>query len=217
MKRWTESGFTLVEWCVLVVCVSLMAACALPMAASANHAANASLDTLQLRTHFTWMEIYKRVHRVALPSKGGHKFVLSTWTGKIFDHTPENFDLFFSPGARERDSHYFSMRGVMEKGEEPWPDIASVTSEDTHYVGRAHEHLPTAMGSARDAWIATDNEGQWTFADGHVNVLFNGGNVRSYAYEDLAQRFGLGPLQIDKPILTHGPDSPIPECQKLGN
>lgn len=85
MNRQRESGFTLVEWCVLVVCVSLMAACALPMAARASHAANASANALQMLTHYMWMELFKRSHRGALPSKGGHKFVLSTWTSKVFD------------------------------------------------------------------------------------------------------------------------------------
>ena len=217
MKRQTESGFTLLEACVLAGCIGLLAACALPVAARANHAANAAADALQMRTHFTWMEVFKWKHGRELPRVGGHKFVLSTWTTKIFDHTEENLDMYFCPGARERDHHYLAMRARMAAGEDPWPDLASVTTRDTHYVGRAKEHLETAEATANEAWMATDNEGQWMFADGQVNVLFNSGVVRTYSHDDLAKRFGLGPLQPRQPVLTHGPNSPIPECQKLAN
>ena len=108
-------------------------------------------------------------------------------------------------------------RSRMEIGEDPWLDLGSTTSLDTHYVGRARKHLRTATQSANEAWMATDNEGVWTFSDGTVNVLFNGGNVRTYSYQDMMGRFGLSDFDLDQPVETWGPNSPLPECQKLDN
>lgn len=216
MRR-SQSGFTLIELLIVISIIGTLAAVLLPRVLETRAAANASSDALQLRTHYQWLEIYKRAHRGALPTAGGHKFVLSTWTSKIFDHTQENLDLYFSPGTRDTDGHYQEQRQLMSRDDDPWPDLASVTSEDTHYCGRAKKHMRSATQSAKEAWMATDNEGVWSFSDGTVNILFNGGNVRSYSYQDLQTTFDLGDLNLDEPLETWGPNSPITECQKLDN
>lgn len=216
MRR-SQSGFTLIELLIVISIIGTLAAVLLPRILETRAAANASNDALQMRTHYQWFEIYKRAHRGALPTAGGHKFVLSTWTSKIFDHTQENLDMYFSPGTRDTDGHYQTQRQLMAKGDDPWPDLASVTSADTHYCGRAKKHMRSATQSAKEAWMATDNEGVWSFSDGTVNILFNGGNIRSYSYQDLQSTFDLGDLNLDEPLETWGPNSPITECQKLDN
>ena len=215
MRR-SQSGFTLIELLIVISIIGPLAAVLLPRVLETRAAANASSDALQMRTHYSWFEIYKRAHK-HMPTKGGHKFVLSTWTSKIFDHTPENLDMYFSPGTRDADGYYQEQRDRMEQSDDPWPDIESVTSEDTHYVGRARKYLRTVEQSAHDAWMATDNEGVWSFSDGTVNILLNGGTVRSYSYQEMMKNFGLGELNLDEPVQTWGPNSPIPECQKLDN
>jgi len=214
--RQSEAGFTVLEWCVLVVAVAVMAACAMPVTVAAKQQANVVMDQMQMRQHYTWLEAYRRMHRGGLPNVGGHKFVMSTWVARIFDHTPENLDAFFTPGARESDPDFRAQRSLLERGEDPWPELAATTSTDTHYVGRGEQFLRTARRNASQPLMATDNEGRWVFADGSLNILFNGGNVRSYSYKDLEQRFGLGPM-TEHPVRTWGRNSPIPECQYLDN
>lgn len=216
MQR-TDSGQSRFEWCVLVACFVVMTACAVPMASRASARANASQDAMQLRTHYTWLQVYKLKHRRALPNVGGHKFVLATWTSKVFDHTTENLDLYFSPGLRDLDRHYQETRRLLANGEEPWPDASMVTTRDTHYVGRGRSWLRTAEASPQEAWMATDNEDGWVFADGSINVLSASGAVRTYTYDDLAARCELGAFDPGVALVTHGMDSPLPEAQKLDN
>ena len=216
MRR-SQSGFTLIELLIVISIIGTLAAVLLPRVLETRAAANASNDALQMRTHYTWFELYKRAHNNGLPNQGGYKFVLSTWTSKLFDHTQENFDMYYSPGTRDGDPHYQSQRELVQLKQDPMPDLQSTVSEDTHYVGRAKKYLSTATQGAEEAWMATDNEGVWNFSDGTINILFNGGTVRSYSYEDLKRIYGLGDMNKAEPVLTYGPNSPIEECQKLDN
>lgn len=212
MRR-ASSGFTLIELLIVISIIGVLAAVLLPRVLESQASANSAADAMQLRTHFTWLTLYQNKHNQFLPNEGGHKFVLATWTSRIFDHTEENLDKYFTPG--NKDPHWQTQRGLMARGEDPWLDLKSVSSEDTHYAGRAKQHLRTATQGADEAWMATDNEGMWTLVDGTVNVLFNGGNVRTYSYQDLQGRFGLADFDKNVPVQTWGPNSPIPECQKL--
>lgn len=209
-----NSGFTLIELLIVISIIGVLAATLIGPLTSTQLAANVAADEAQLRTHASWFKLYERKHGGGLPRAGGHKFVLSTWTSGIFHHDEEELDLYFTPGARENDPAYRNARDQIEIGKDPWPNLAATTSLDTHYVGRAAAHIRTG-GQAGQVLMASDNEGAWTFADGTVNVLLTGGKVRSYSYQDLQKRFGLGPLDENAPMQTWGVDSPVPELRKL--
>ena len=215
MRR-TQTGFTLIELLIVIGIIGVLAAALLPQLMSGQDAANALADQQNLRTHYQWMYDYKRKHNQSLPMEDGHKFVLATWTSGTIERTQENFDRFWTPGpARQNDIQYADGFKLVQRGENPWPQLQSTTSNDTHYAGRSKNHAKTRENSADEAWMADDNEGGWNLRDGTVNVLFNGGSVRSYSYQMLKEQFALPDFNINEPIATTGSDSPIVPCQKL--
>ncbi|MGK0157750.1 MAG: prepilin-type N-terminal cleavage/methylation domain-containing protein [Neolewinella sp.] len=209
-------GFTLIELMVVIGIIGALAAALIGAVGGASASANMSMDEVQLRTHASWFKLYERKHGGGLPPEHGHRFVLATWTSGLFHHAEEDLDTYFSPGARDNDPDYRAARDELELGRDPWPSLAAVSSRDTHYVGRARAHVATARRGGQFL-MATDNEGLWRWQDGTVNVLLSSGQVRSYSYQDLDKRFGLGPQDMAVPIATYGADSPIPECRKLAN
>lgn len=212
MRR-SPSGFTLIELLIVISIIGVLAAVLLPAVLENRDAANSAADAMQLGTHNQWFEFYRQKYNRAMPMEGGHKFVLSTW--KVVDHTVENFDKYFSPGARDNDAHYQELRKQMLRGEMPWTDLRQCTPADTTYAGRAKDHIKTVGQSGNEAMMANSNNGMWTLRDGTVNILLFSGAVRTLSYQMMQELYGLGERDPNNPIQTWGANSPIPECQKL--
>lgn len=211
-------GFTLIELMVVVALIALLSAALWPVLGHVEDSANALADKANLEIQYSWQRTYARKHHGMLPAAAGHAMVLAPWQAGIMDHTPENFDRFWTPGpARNGDPRYQELYKLVLSEREPWPRGASTTTLDTHYVGRARPHLMTREQGGKEAWMANDNEGRWSLRDGTIHVLFGSGTVREYSYPQLEELFGTGPFDPALPVVTHGSASPLPACRKLAN
>ncbi len=108
------------------------------------------------------------------------------------------------------------MRMRVLRNEPIWQDLQSSRPEETHYVGRALEHIKTALQSGNEAVMANSNDGMWMLQTGQVNLLMgNLATVRQLTYPMLQELYHLGDLDLNSPVKTYGKDSPIEECKKL--
>lgn len=212
MRR-DQSGFTLIELLIVVGIIGLLSAVLVPRLLESEDVFIAKADQAHLEQVGKWLVIYKARNKEQLPREGGHRFLLTVWTSKIFPHDEEAVDVFFTP--RSNDPVYTDAREQMAKGTDPWPDLSVVNSECTSYAGRAKNHLKTAT-QAGEAIAATDNEGAWCLRDGTVNVLLSDLlKVRTYFHNDLMTNFGVPEFHKDQPVVMVGENSPIEICKKL--
>lgn len=211
MNAIRAAGFTLIELLIVVSIIGLLAAAFLPDLLSSKASAYVAADGANLQQHFKWFETYNRKLK-RYPSAGGHKFLLDLWVRKVVDHTEENFDRFWTPGLRDQDPRYAELRPLVVAQELIWEDLDSLTSEDTHYAARSREHL-LGMTKANEVWVATDNEIDWNFNDGTINMLVAGGAVRSLSLQELMEFYQWPGM--DEVFRTHGDESPHEGLRKL--
>jgi len=216
--RWIESFVVVLVLAVIAVGVlGALSMLLLPNVVGSNLSFAAFADEMNLRRHHEWLQYYARRHGSTLPAEGGYQFVLATWTSGTVEHTRENFERYFTPGpARDNDLEFARLRGLLEAGNDPWPDLALTTSTDTHYVGLAMGRPRAGLGR-NDALMANDNEDTWSLRDGRIQVLFADGTVRSFTCAELQRDFGVGPFDRNVPVRTWGPEAPIPACRGLSN
>jgi len=211
MNAIRAAGFTLIELLIVVSIIGLLAAAFLPDLLSSRVAAYVATDKANLQQHYKWLLSYEQKRR-RLPVAGGHKFLLDLWVSKVIDHTEENFDRFFTPGLREQDPRYAELRPLVQRLQPIWEDLDSVTSADTHYAARSREHL-MGMTKANEVWVATDNEIDWNFTDGTINMLVAGGSTRSLSLQDLMDLYQWPGME--EVFRTHGDESPHEGLRKL--
>ena len=200
-------GFTLIELLVVISILSLLAVALLPRVLQASEGAELFADQKNLSWHYTQIFQYN-TKKLPYPKEGGHKLVLAPWVKGICEHTEANFDRYWVPGKRD-----FRRDELKETGlEHIWKRFEDLSTQDTHYAGRASEHYGSMM-SGNEAWLADDNEMFKTWQSGSVNVLMGDGTTKELLKVDHLQQYWVP--DYDERGFPVGPDSPMPMLQKL--
>ncbi len=212
MKNY-RAGFTLIELLVVMSILSLLVVALLPMLAAGKTEANKTVDAANLRWHYQGFKAYETSYKY-LPRGGGCQFILDPWVRERVPHTKESIDRYFSPTIRGNDPRWRELKEDMEL-KDVWPRLEDITSEDTHYAGRARDHKK-GMDRSEEAWMASDNEGIAHYEDGTIMVLMSDGAVRRLNKDpDLIQHGYPQGADAEGYIYPVGPESPHPLLNKL--
>jgi prepilin-type N-terminal cleavage/methylation domain-containing protein len=210
MNRIASAGFTLIELLVVIGIIGLLAVALLPRIFEGQLAGEILADSRNLAWHYESLHTTYKLRNFTAPKEGGHKFVLSPWVYGACEHTQENRDRYFTPSLMQVDPYYGDL--AKEDPRKIWRSFDDITSEDTHYAGRAQKYYRN-MWSGHEALMANDNEMGPSFADGTINILMGGGSVRTwYKEKELKEFWDDNDPDFE---LQVGPDSPVDILQKL--
>lgn len=207
--RASHRGFTLIELLVVIAILSLLIVAFWPNINDVRGQANKVADAANMRRIFAWVESGRQT-RGHYPTEGGHRFVLAPWVDGTVEKTRPNLMRFFNPALAPTNERLIELR--KQDPDQVWQRYEDLDSLDTDYAGRAKGQM-RGMDSGREAWIADDNEGGASFADGSINILYGDGLVAQLTAGEMKERLG---FDVKTGVFPScGPDSPEPALRKL--
>lgn len=201
------SGFTLIELLIVIAIIGVLSVALLPRIIGSRENANKTANEANMKWHFQVFIEYEMAYKT-YGREGGHKFVLDPWVRGKVEKTDASRDRYFNPNLLG-DPYYQELKA--KDSSKLWPNLESLTSQDTHYAGRAKEHL-VSMKKGDQAWMADDNETGPAFSDNTIVVLMGDGSIKRLEAEDL-KATGWDPDSGQ--VFEVGPQSPLPLLQRL--
>lgn len=198
-------GFTLIELLAVILIISILAVALLPMVTDAIESSRVTACAANLRNLHQGIIIYQTKYK-ELPHESGVKFFAQLYTRKAMENTKTNAERLSCPAVD---------RGALALAEMPWEEwwqsLDELTGEYSAYAGRDCKNHPLRKLSGKEPLIADDNDGAMNH-ETTTNVLYGDGSVQTFELVKL-QEEGVVDPEVDR--VDVGPESPVPDLQKL--
>ena len=204
-RRAVRAGFTLIELLAVILIIGILAAALSPMVLSALGASEVSACQTNQRNLYQGIILYKNQYK-QLPNESGVKFFAQLYSRKAIDQSKANAERLTCPAV---DKGALAIGGL--PWEEWWADLSLVTGDYSAYAGRDTANHPLRKLASSEALLADDNDPLMNH-ETTTNVLYGGGEVQEIQLVILQEEGVLGP---EDEVLYVGPDSPVPDLQKL--
>ena len=204
-----RAGFTLVELLAVILIISILMVFLLPKIPEAIDRAKVTACKKNLQDIYGGLMIYADKHG-GLPKEGGAKFVTALIASGVWQNTKDRTKSVSCPSISQS-----ALTGLTSENPEDWyRTLDGIDGNCTAYAGRDIKRYPIRRfpdGTGKEALVGDDNDPEMNHRTTTL-VLLDSGAVATYELFELREKGVIGP---EDEHLVVGPDSPIPELQKL--
>jgi prepilin-type N-terminal cleavage/methylation domain-containing protein len=204
-----RAGFTLIELLAVILIISILMVFLLPKIPEAIDQARVTACKKNLQEIYGGLMIYESKHK-DLPKEGGAKFIGALISSGVWNNTKDRAESLSCPAIKKN-----SLTGLSDPDPTEWfKHLDTVDGTCTAYAARDVKQFPLRRfpdGSGKDVLVADDNDPKMNHRT-TTCALLDSGVVTTYELSELREK---GILSEDEEDLIVGPDSPLPELQKL--
>jgi prepilin-type N-terminal cleavage/methylation domain-containing protein len=211
----SRKGFTLMEMMVVLVIIGILSSALMPAINKALDSAKMTASERNMTKMFQDLVMYRtNGGGTVWPRENGPEFLLAPWRAKIFEHTPKNADVYFSPSLpfeeivmeKDLDIVDYLDGPIGAYGEPNVISYAGFTMDGDSSVRKALNRSPGSIT------IASDSE--WVHRSAIIYMRGDGAVARYPALEIEAETG----LEFDsEEIFAPGPGCGIPELETVAS